>query len=146
MRILVFGLPGSGKTYFADQLKSIMVPNITRLNADDIRKEYDDWDFSTEGRTRQAHRMRTLADTAIDGGSVAVIADFVCPTPELRDIYDADLSIWMDTIESGRFEDTNRAWVAPSDEEYNVAIKRFLNNEEVIEVWNALLTTDYQQD
>lgn len=145
MRILVFGLPGSGKTYFSDQLQSVMGGNITRLNADDIRSRYNDWDFSEEGRLRQANRMRTLSDEITQDETAVVIADFVCPTPELRSIYDADLAIWMDTIERGRFEDTNRAWVVPTEEEYDVRITDHLNNEEVMELWDMILILSAQQ-
>ena len=83
-----------------------------RLNADEIRKEANDWDFSEEGRKRQAKRM---ADAAIklknDGNNV--IADFICPTPEARKLFPADYVAWVDTIKKGRFEDTNQMFVKP---------------------------------
>ena len=108
------GLPGAGKTTLADELAPLM--NAKRLNADEIRKAANDWDFSEEGRKRQSKRM---ADNAIklkkEGNNV--IADFICPTPAARKLFPADYVIWVDTIKSGRFEDTNQMFVKP--EKYN---------------------------
>ena len=112
--ILIMGLPGAGKTTLADELAPLM--NAKRLNADEIRKAANDWDFSEEGRKRQSKRM---ADNAIklkkEGNNV--IADFICPTPAARKLFPADYVIWVDTIKSGRFEDTNQMFVKP--EKYN---------------------------
>ena len=105
------GLPGSGKTTLCQKLLS-QFKNATHLNADDIRTKYNDWDFSDEGRLRQSQRMRRLADEAVSRGEVA-IADFVCPTNETRNIYQPDLVVWMNTIDEGRFEDTNRIFETP---------------------------------
>jgi adenylylsulfate kinase len=107
------GLPGSGKTTLAEELKRILEvsdKSVLWLNADNIRKIHDDWDFSAEGRLRQATRMVRYADVSDDD---YVIADFVCPLPEMREIFDADFTIWVDTIDSGRFEDTNKAFQKP---------------------------------
>ena len=112
--ILIMGLPGAGKTTLADELAPLV--NAKRLNADEIRKAANDWDFSEEGRKRQSKRM---ADNAIklkkEGNNV--IADFICPTPAARKLFPADYVIWVDTIKSGRFEDTNQMFVKP--EKYN---------------------------
>ena len=113
MKILIMGLPGSGKTTLAEELKRILIEDgksVLWLNADAIRKLHDDWDFSRKGRIRQAIRMVSYADISDDD---YVIADFVCPLPEMRDIYQADFTIWVDTIDSGRFEDTNKAFQKP---------------------------------
>jgi adenylylsulfate kinase len=113
MKILIMGLPGSGKTTLAEELKRILIEDgksVLWLNADAIRKLHDDWDFSHEGRMRQAIRMVSYADVSDDD---YVIADFVCPLPEMREIYKADFTIWVDTIDSGRFEDTNKAFQKP---------------------------------
>lgn len=103
MRVLVMGLPGSGKTTLANALA---LPFI-RLNADEIRREADDWDFSVAGRLRQARRMRDKA------GEQDVIADFVCPLPEMRTIFNADYVVWVDTIPKSRYSDTNMLFVPP---------------------------------
>lgn len=115
MKILIFGLPGSGKSTLAEPLSKLM--GGIWLNADKVRKDYNDYDFSPEGRIRQAQRMRHLADGIVKGGKT-VIADFVCPTEETRKIFDPDFSIWMDTIKEGRFEDTNAMFEPPIKFDY----------------------------
>ena len=115
--ILIMGLPGSGKTTLASNLVPLL--NAKWLNADEVRKEADDWDFSPEGRTRQAKRMWTKAMEYKDQG-FNVIADFVCPTPAARELFPADYIIWMDTIKEGRFDDTNKMFVKP--ETYNFKV------------------------
>ena len=99
------GLPGSGKTTLAEELAPLL--NAKRLNADEVRKEANDWDFSEEGRKRQAKRMADFALKLKQDGSF-VVADFVCPTPEARALFSADFIVWVDTIKEGRFDDTNR--------------------------------------
>ena len=117
-RILIMGLPGSGKTTLATVLAKTL--NASHFNADAVRAQFNDWDFSPEGRIRQGRRMRELCDSS---SSIYAIADFVCPLPEMRDIFNADYTIWMDTISSGRFEDTNQIFVPPTT--YDFCIKNF---------------------
>jgi len=109
-KILIMGLPGSGKTTLA----KVLVPmfNAVWLNADKVREEANDWDFSEMGRSIQANRMKRLASEAIENNR-NVIADFVCPTQATRDDFNADYTIWMDTIKEGRFEDTNKMFEPP---------------------------------
>jgi len=104
------GLPGSGKTTLANELGPML--NAKRLNADEIRKEANDWDFSEEGRKRQAKRMANFAIKLKNEGN-CVVADFICPTPEARSLFPADFIIWVDTIKEGRFDDTNKMFVKP---------------------------------
>jgi hypothetical protein len=132
-KILVMGLPGAGKTTFAEKLKAYLESNseffspafelttnkpiVKWLNADDVRKKYNDWDFSHEGRVRQSIRMRELADSFMND---FVIADFVAPLPEMRHNFKADWVIWIDTIEKGRFEDTNKMFIPPDVYDFRI--------------------------
>ena len=115
--ILIMGLPGSGKTTLANEIGPLL--NAKRLNADEVRKEANDWDFSEEGRKRQAKRMADFAIKLRDEGNY-VVADFICPTPEARALFPADYIIWMDTIKEGRFEDTNKMFVKPDNYDFHV--------------------------
>ena len=140
-KILIMGLPGAGKTYFAERLKKYLedysnihhipdeelmyreiVPTIWKakvdwFNADEVRKKYNDWDFSREGRIRQSLRM---AEFALKCHGDFVICDFVAPLPEMRHNFKADWTIWIDTIEKGRYEDTNKAFVPPEVYDFRI--------------------------
>jgi len=140
-RILVMGLPGAGKTYFAERLKKYLEDNssidtmpVSRMteyevaprtynskvdwfNADDVRRQFNDWDFSKEGRIRQSLRM---LEFAIKCTGDFVICDFVAPLPEMRNNFKADWTIWIDTIEKGRYEDTNKAFTPPDVYDFRI--------------------------
>ncbi len=111
------GLPGAGKTTLADKLAPEL--NAKRLNADEVRKAANDWDFSEEGRTRQAKRMADLA-LKLKGEGNYVIADFIAPTQKARSLFPADFTIWIDTIKEGRFDDTNKLFVKPEKYDFHV--------------------------
>ena len=111
------GLPGSGKTTLAKPFAELI--GGVHLNADVVRSNYDDWDFTSEGRIRQAARMRYLADGVVMAGKIAV-ADFICPTEKARQEFDPDYIVWMDTIKEGRFEDTNKMFEPPQKFNYHV--------------------------
>ena len=111
------GLPGAGKTTLANELAKLI--ETKRLNADEIRRAANDWDFSEEGRKRQSKRMSDAALKLKNEGN-NVIADFICPTPEARKIFPADYIVWIDTIKEGRFEDTNQMFVKPENFDFHV--------------------------
>ena len=111
------GLPGAGKTTLANELAKLIKSK--RLNADEIRKAANDWDFSEEGRTRQAKRMSDAALKLKNEGN-NVIADFICPTPEARSLFPADYVVSVDTIKKGRFDDTNQMFVKPEKFNFHV--------------------------
>ena len=117
MKILICGLPGSGKSTLAEPFAELI--GAVWINADAVRERYNDWDFSPEGRIRQAQRMKHLSDGVVMAGKIAV-ADFVAPTDVARAEFDADYVVWMDTIKEGRFEDTNKMFEKPADVDYHV--------------------------
>jgi hypothetical protein len=140
-KILIMGLPGAGKTFMAEALKKRLEasteipvealaqcevvptfyrPSVKWFNADEVRKKYNDWDFSHEGRIRQSLRMAEFAMTA---NADYVICDFVAPLPEMRHNFKADWVIWMDTIDQGRYEDTNKAFVPPDLYDFRITEK-----------------------
>ena len=135
-RILIMGLPGSGKTYLAGALKKYLEEHgeisytralaehigslnaeVTWFNADDIRRKYNDWDFSNDGRIRQSIRMFQFS---MEAGGEYVICDFVAPLVEMRNNFKADWTIWVDTIKEGRYEDTNKAFIEPEQYDFRI--------------------------
>ena len=128
MKILICGLPGSGKSTLAEPFCKLI--NGVWLNADQVRTQYDDWDFSLEGRLRQAQRMRYLADGVVMAGRIAV-ADFVCPTSAARAEFAADYTVFMDTLQASKstkpaapgttFEQTDSIFEPVQNANYNVA-------------------------
>jgi adenylylsulfate kinase len=121
MKILIMGLPGSGKSTLAEKLAELVSSNTPAdwINADQVREQYNDWDFSYEGRLRQAERMRDLAELAEANGVIA-ICDFICPTEELRQVFGADMTIWMDTIKESKYADTNKLFEFPLNYDFKI--------------------------
>ena len=128
MKILIMGLPGSGKTYLAKRMQPIL--KAAWYNADIVREMANDWDFSPEGRIRQSLRMKNLADFEKNQGRI-VICDFVCPTRETKKNFNPDITIWMNTIKSGRYEDTNKMFEIPTEVDYEI-IEMNDSNHEII--------------
>ena len=141
-RILLCGLPGAGKTTLAKRLVEIL-GNADWYNADAIREQFNDWDFSPEGRERQMKRMQDFVRKSVAKKRYG-IADFVCPTNKLRNKFMPEYVIWMNTIEEGRFEDTNKVFEKPDDTvKVDVEIKADdWWTEESIEKWARLIAVD----
>lgn len=132
MKILIMGLPGSGKTTLAKHLVPMF--NAVWINADEVRKLCDDWDFTPEGRSRQALRMWTYAEESIEQNR-NVIADFVCPTEETRKKFKADYTVWMDTVKESEYDDTNKMFETPINYDFKVTHKE-------ADMWAFLIKQD----
>ena len=133
--ILVCGLPGSGKTTLAekitDKLKNVGY-TVNWYNADFLRQKLDDWDFSYDGRLRQATRMKECSDKHLTG---YVIIDMVAPLPEFRDVINPNITIWVDTINTGRFENTNNMFEPPENYHFRVT-------DQNAEFWSTKIVND----
>lgn len=111
-KILIMGLPGAGKTTLAGALAPLL--NAVVFNADAVRSHLSpDLGFSHEDRVEHARRMGWMCDRVVEAGGT-VIADFICPTAETRAAFGEAFIVWVNRIEAGRFEDTNRLFVAPN--------------------------------
>jgi len=139
LKILIFGLPGSGKSTLAEPLADLI--GGVWINADQVREEYDDWDFTPEGRMRQAQRMRFLSDGVVRAGKIAV-TDFVCPTEAARRAFNPDFTVWMDTIKEGRFEDTNAMFETPPNCDYHVSERFNDTHAQLAEVVTGYINRD----
>ena len=126
MKILIMGLPGSGKTWLAERLQKHL--NCAWFNADMVRNMANDWNFDRTSRIRQSYRMRNMADYEVGCGS-SVICDFVCPNDETRQAFRPDITIWVDTITEGRYADTNKIFNQPSY--YDIHIDTYLSDQEI---------------
>jgi len=107
-KILIMGLPGSGKTTLAKKVAKLLKADW--LNADKIRGKYNDWDFTKTGIIRQVRRMKDLAKKS---KKKYVVADFICPIQEQIKIFKPDFIFWMDTIKKSRFESMNKMFKKP---------------------------------
>lgn len=130
-KILIMGLPGSGKTTLANAIKDI-VGNVITWNADEVRNTINKHlTFSLEDRIKQAETMKWLSDKVIESHHYCIV-DFICPTPETRKAFDYESAyvIWVDRIDVGRFDDTNQLFVPP--EHYDV---RVVDDGRPVEMW-----------
>ena len=138
--ILVFGLPGSGKSTLANKLAKKL--NADHFNADQVREMFNDWDFSEEGRKRQAERMKELG---AQSKKQWAILDFVCPTEELRNVVEPYMTVFMDTIEKGRYEDTNSMFEYPNLDKVDYRFTEFESDTYAQEIATTLMTFDWKK-
>lgn len=124
LKVLIMGLPGSGKTTLASDIKSLLDGSYKChwLNADLIREQFNDWDFSEIGRERQAKRMTDLANLHGQYNEI-IICDFVCPLQKIRDQFNADYTVFVDTITKSDYADTNKIFERPIKFDYHVRYK-----------------------
>ena len=143
MKLLIFGLPGSGKSTLAEPLAKKLAG--VWLNADQVRKKYNDWDFTIEGRMRQALRMKHLSEGIVMAGKVAVV-DFICPTKEARQLFEPDYTVWMDTIRSGRYDDTNKIFEKPEINTINYHVAKWFDDtpEQLEKVFQNFVQRQYE--
>ena len=114
------GLPGAGKTTLAEAVRAKLWEEgrtVSWFNADAVRREYNDWDFSEAGRMRQAERMRVMAEKATTDYA---LCDFVAPLVEMRNVFKADWTVWVDTIREGRYADTNAMFQEPDIYDFRI--------------------------
>ena len=131
-KILIMGLPDSGKTTLAKLLAPMF--NAVLLNEDEVRKEANDFDLSEVGRSIHTNRMKRLADEAIQNNR-NVVADFECTDDERKD-FNADYIIYMDTIKESKLE-------PPSNFDFKVTHKdaqmfSFLIKQEILDKLKGL--------
>ena len=121
MKVLIFGQSGAGKTTLCKNIKKIMTDRVVHINADQMRHEADDWDFSEQGRWRQFRRMLDKANAVSDSGKIALV-DFICPFKSGREQFDADLTIFMSGVVQSKYEDTNKIFEWPEWTEYDLSL------------------------
>jgi adenylylsulfate kinase len=122
------GLSGSGKSELAKELSKLL-PNNIRLNADEIRIKYKDWDFSIDGRLRQAKRMNDLANQSKEN---YIIADFIAPTKESRFIFNPDILIWVDTVKFSKYTNTDVIFQNPTQYDFKIRKKNAIKYGKII--------------
>ena len=115
-KILVFGLSGSGKTTFSKKLISYS-NNIDHYDADKVRTAFDDWDFSLKGRERQNMRMIYLSNLSNLNNKHA-ICDYINPFEKNRNDY--DLKIFMNTVDSSKYKNTDLIFETPKNLDYEI--------------------------
>ena len=137
-KILIMGLPGTGKTTLAKELLKLLP--VVHLNADEIRGYFDDWDFSEAGRIRQAERMKRLSDFVVSQ-KIFAVTDFVCPLVKTRNILNPDIVIWMNTEKKGRYEDTNKVFQSPKKFHFKIDTKNAKYWAKII--YERIINSDY---
>jgi len=140
-KILVMGLPGSGKSTLSNKLRQ-KLSSADHFEADRVRAEYEDWDFSEEGRIRQATRMGVLAH---ESEKQWAILDFVCPLQDYREFVDADIIIWMDTISEGRYDDTNALFEEPTYDQYDYRFTKLDSDAQANKIVSEIESFDWRK-
>lgn len=109
-KILICGLPGSGKTTLGQYLSRAI--GAVHWDGDEVRKITNNQDFSLDGRLAQARAMRDVCNVTVRS-NVHAVASFIAPTPTIRDIFWADFTVYLDRAVACPYRDTNYLWQAP---------------------------------
>jgi adenylylsulfate kinase len=134
MKVLIFGNSGSGKTTLAEPLAEKLKG--VWINADAVRAKAEDWDFSIQGRVRQMQRISMIADGVQMANKIA-ICDFICPMRESRKEFAADFVVWMNTIEDGRYDDTNMIFQEPEEDDVDYIVTEW--SDDTVEILTKLI-------
>ena len=134
MKILIFGLPDTGKTYLAERITK-NINDICWFNAEKVRDIVNDWDFSDEGRIRQSLRMKNYAEFESKQNRI-VVCDFIAPTNKTRSLFNADFKIWMNTHQKSKYENTNQIFEEPDD--CNIVVKKYPSDLEILNIIDVL--------
>jgi adenylylsulfate kinase len=138
MKVLIFGLANTGKSYLSTRLKSAFADKrVAYFNADEIREKYNDWDFSDEGRKRQAQRAVDFGKQDVD----LIMWDFICPFQSARDALGADLVIWMNTNQSSKYKDTDAVFERPEHCDIEVTDKDWWTDDVTQETVGKIIRT-----
>ena len=118
VKVLIMALSGSGKTSTAVKLQDHLAKSgftSVHINSDRVRDATDNWSFDYEGRIDATKWMVKTAKQILDEAKIdVVIYDMIACLQEQRDILDADITLFMDTVRMSKYADTDAAFERPS--------------------------------
>lgn len=118
VKVLIMGLSGAGKTSTAVKLQDHLAKSgltAVHVNSDRVREATENWSFDDAGRIAASKWMVKTADQILDESKIdVVIYDTIACLQEQRDILDADITLFMDTVKSSEYADTDAEFERPS--------------------------------
>lgn len=109
IRILIMGLPGSGKTRLAKRVAKLL-PRSVVLHSTQERVRAKDVDRGPDGQNRHAYRMLELCRQQ---EAEYVIIDMGCPLPEQREILNPDIVVWLNNRQGTPCKEAEANFVPP---------------------------------